>query len=66
MSHRVLHKETIKEGSLVIYNTLTYWVYEVKGSRLTLVPEDALEWDTGILRLNQAFQIETSKVQLKS
>lgn len=55
-----------REGDLVIYNNKTYWVYEIKGFKLTLVPEDALEWDTGILKLNEAFQIHYSKVKWKS
>lgn len=55
----------VREGSLVEFNGKDYWVYEIKGSRLTLVPEDALEWDTGILRLNEAFQIPMNKVTLR-
>ena len=57
--------DDIKEGNQVIYNSKTYWVYEVKGNKLTLVPEDALEWETGILRLSEAFQLPISKVTLK-
>jgi hypothetical protein len=55
----------ITEGCLVQYNSKTYWVYEVKGLKLTLVPEDALDWDSGILKLSEAFQIPISKVSLK-
>lgn len=55
----------MKEGSLVEFNGKDYWVYEIKGLKLTLVPEDALEWDTGILRLNEAFQIDKNKVTIR-
>lgn len=55
----------IEEGKQVIYNSKIFWVYAVKGELLTLVPEDALEWDTGILRLSEAFQIHSRKVKLK-
>lgn len=59
----------IKVGSLVEFRGKDYWVYEIKtnaqGSKLTLVPEYALEWDTGLLKLNEAFQIPMDKVTLR-
>lgn len=53
-----------KEGQLVEYKSNIYWIYEVKGTKLILVPQEAMDWESGILQLNQAFQIDNSKVTL--
>ena len=60
-----------KEGDLVHYIGIPYhgfqfWIYEIKGTKLTLVPEGNLDWEDGILRLTDAFQVDASKVRLIS
>lgn len=60
-----------KEGNLVHYSGVShlgfqFWIYEIKGTRLTLVPEGNLDWEDGILRLTDAFQVDASKVRLLS
>jgi len=52
------------EGSMVSYKGNMYWVYDVKGERLTLVPQDAMDWETGELKLGQAFQVDQSRVSV--
>lgn len=53
-----------KEGMLVEYKGSKYWIYEVKANRLTLVPQEAMDWEEGILKLNNAFQIDSGAVTL--
>lgn len=60
-----------KEGNLVHYAGLShlgfsFWIYAIKGNKLTLVPQGNLDWEDGVLRLTDAFQVDASKVRLIS
>lgn len=51
-----------QEGQLVSYRQNLYWIYDIKGDKVTLVPESALDWASGVLLLEKAFQVDLSKI----
>ena len=51
-------------GNLVEYKNKNYWIYEDKGLKVILVPMHAMDFDEGIIKLTEAFQIDKSKLKL--
>lgn len=61
---RQLSKFTPKEGDLVEYKSTPYWVCEVRGPRIRLLPMDAVSFEDGaIYNLGRLFEVDTDKVK---
>lgn len=49
-------------GQLVVFKNKVYWLYEIKESKATLVPQDAMDFQEGILHLGQAIMVDMKRV----
>jgi hypothetical protein len=54
----------IQEGDLVEFRGSRYWVFEIKGQLAIIVPEDALDFEEQILKLDKASQVAKSRLTL--
>lgn len=57
-------KDDPKEGTFVSYKKIMYWVCEVRGSRIRLLPMDAIDFDDMRYELGRAFEVDLDKVSV--
>ena len=46
-------KQQYEVGQVVVYHLQEYWVYEIKDSRIILLPMDAIDFETNAYELGK-------------
>lgn len=60
-----MSKVEFREGDVVDYRGNCYWICEVRGNRVRLLPMDSVSFDDGaIYELGKAFEVDSSKVTI--
>jgi len=53
-----------KEGDVVSYRGSCYWVYELRGNRIKLLPMEAVSFEDGVIYdLGQTLEVDKSKIE---
>jgi hypothetical protein len=54
----------MKSGDLVVFGGKRWWVYDFKGEELILLPEENLDYEQELLKLDGAIQVNKMRVKL--
>jgi len=53
------------EGTVVDYKGEPYWIYEIKGSKVRLLPMDAVDFADGVIyNLGKVLEVSRDKIKI--